>query len=85
MKGTSKERPKPWWALVIASSGAFVIASLAYVAAGFGDRHAPANRFLNQHGGTIILVLAGVTIASGMLAMFLDQRSVESDDVRDDS
>ena len=62
MKNSLKEPQKRWWLLVIALSGAFVIASLAYVAAGFGDGEVPVNRFLNQHGGTLIVVLAGLTI-----------------------
>ena len=87
LKDSSKEGQKRWWLLVIAMSGTFVITSLAYVAAGFGDGEAPVNRFLNQHGGTLIVVLAGLTIGSGVLAMYLDQREQSSaeSDVGDDS
>ena len=83
MNNSPKETPKPWWVLVIASSGAFVIASLAYVAAGFGDRDIPANQFLNQNGGTIIVVLAGLAMSSGIRAMILDQREQRSADSKD--
>ncbi len=94
MNDPPKERPKLWWAAVIACSAAFVVASLAYMAAGFGDRDVPANQFLNQHGGKVIGVLAALTIGSGVLAMYLDQRdrrstesdrAMESDTVDEDS
>jgi hypothetical protein len=67
-------KQKPWWTAVILSAGAFVVMSLAYVAAGFGEQASPVNQVLNRHGGTMILALAGVTIGNGMLAMWLDQR-----------
>lgn len=71
---TPRERQKLWWTAVILSAGAFVVMSLAYVAAGFGDPASSVNQFLNRHGGKTILSLAGLTIGSGLLAMWLDQR-----------
>jgi hypothetical protein len=82
-----KKPQKPWWTAVIGSSGAFVFASLAWVAASFGDRGDPLNQIVNRHGATIIFALAALTMASGMLAMYLDQRERrlnEADDVRED-
>jgi len=69
-----KQRQKLWWTAVILSAGAFVLVSLAYVASGFADRASPVNDFLNRHGGTLTLVMAGLTIGSGVLAMWLDGR-----------
>lgn len=76
MNSSRKERQKPWWTAVILTAGAFVLASLAWVAAGFGDQSSPVNQLLNRHGGTAIAVLAGLTVGNGVLAMWLDQREV---------
>ena len=64
----------PFWGLVVLSAAGFCICVLAYVAAGFGDRAHPLNRFFNRHGAAVTIGLATTTILSGGLALRTDRR-----------
>jgi len=63
----------PFWALVVISAAGFCICALAYVAAGFGDRTHPLNRFFNRHGAVVTIGLAIGTILSGGMALKTDR------------
>lgn len=72
---TSGRKPfNPFWILLTASATLFCISSLAWIAAGFGNRASPLAEFMNEHGATIIGFEAAVTVALGLLALILDSR-----------
>ena len=59
-----------------------MITILALIAALLGDPAAPATKFLDQRGGTLIAIEVGGIIITGLLAMFVDRRRTlkQSDD-----
>jgi hypothetical protein len=59
--------------LVVAAAG-FCISTLAYVAAGFGDRAHPLNQFFNRHGAVTTTGFAVATMLLGGLALTVDRR-----------
>lgn len=58
---------------VIALAALFCITIFAMVAAMVGDNGSPVVRFLNDHGGTIIVVEVIATLAVCFLAMAADR------------
>lgn len=60
----------------VAPCGAiFVVTILAMIAAAFGDPASPVSRFFDEHGMTIIVVEAAITIGVTLLAMTVDRWS----------
>lgn len=63
----------PLFRLLIPLSAAFVVTILAMVASLFGNAEAPAARFLNDHGGTLIAGEVTAILGVCALAMTFDR------------
>lgn len=72
--GPTHSKPNPCFLLVALFSAAFVVTILALVAAMLGDPAAPVNRWLDQHGGTLIAAEVAAILATGLLALAIDRR-----------
>ena len=63
----------PFFGMVLFSSAIFVMTILAMVAVIFSDPDAPITRFLDAHGGRLIIAEVIVTLVVGLLALVVDR------------
>ena len=78
------KKPNLFFTLAIAAGALFAITIFALVAIMFGDGEAPVSRFLNEHGGRLIVGEVTATLLLGWLAMAVDRRRILRD-LRDES
>lgn len=66
----------PFYPGVALLGGAFIVTILALAASIAGDPESPANRFLDKHGGRLILAEVAGILVTGFLALAVDRRQM---------
>lgn len=69
----SKRKSNPFFGMVLFSTSIFVLTILAMVAVIFSDPRAPIAKFLEAHGGRLVVAEVIVTLIVGFCALALDR------------